>query len=236
MAAGISEFKHDWEPEYLEMTRDFIFQQHLQGHRDDRRRRSASRAPASSSSATTSASSTRSRTSSSAASSSRRCSCSSIFGILGGIGPDVENLLHMKSDGRPPVRRRLPPGRSSAPGATRRTSSPSGRSWAATCASAWRTASTCRAGQARREQRRAGGEDRPHPRRAVARGRHAGRGARDARAQGPGRDEDPGRLDRLGQRLPGVGHERGGLAAGRIGIEVPARDVREFSMTIRQRS
>ena len=30
MAAGIKEFKHDWEPQYLEMTRDYIFRNTFQ--------------------------------------------------------------------------------------------------------------------------------------------------------------------------------------------------------------
>ena len=95
MAAGIKNFNHDWEPGYLEMTRDYIFRNtfkdietvvgtmgargtrfefecydvgHLYtlAHFLDRR---LVKPP---------------------------LFVQLIFGILGGIGPDVENLIHMK--------------------------------------------------------------------------------------------------------------------------------------------
>jgi uncharacterized protein (DUF849 family) len=96
MAAGIEQFQHDWEPKYLEMTRDFIFkntfkdiesivgefgeagtrfefecydvgQLYTLSHFLERR---VVKPP---------------------------LFVQAIFGILGGIGTDVENLLHMKS-------------------------------------------------------------------------------------------------------------------------------------------
>ena len=62
---------------------------------------------------------------------------------------------HSCGDRRPTVRRRLSSGRSWPPAATRCRSSRRPRSWAATSASGWRTASIS-AGQACQEQRRAG--------------------------------------------------------------------------------
>ena len=97
MAAGITHYKHDWEPGYLEVTARLHLSQHVRRHRDDRSRRWASKAPGSSSSATTSDISTPRALLDARRSSSRRCSCRLIFGILGGIGPDVENLVHMKT-------------------------------------------------------------------------------------------------------------------------------------------
>jgi uncharacterized protein (DUF849 family) len=96
MAAGIETFKHDWEAGYLEMTRDYIFRNTIkdietivstmgaQGTRFEFEcydvghlytlahflDRSLVTPP---------------------------LFVQLIFGILGGIGPDVENLLHMKS-------------------------------------------------------------------------------------------------------------------------------------------
>jgi uncharacterized protein (DUF849 family) len=96
MAAGIKEFKHDWEPQYLEMTRDYIFRNTVkdietivgtmgeQGTRFEFEcydvgqlytlahflERDLVKPP---------------------------LFVQLIFGILGGIGPDVENLLHMKN-------------------------------------------------------------------------------------------------------------------------------------------
>ncbi len=96
MAAGIKEFKHDWEPQYLEMTRDYIFrntfkdietvvgmlgaegtrfefecydvgQLYTLAHFLDR---GLVKPP---------------------------LFVQTIFGILGGIGPDAENLMHMKT-------------------------------------------------------------------------------------------------------------------------------------------
>ena len=95
MAAGIKEFKHDWEPGYLEMTRDYIFRNTIkdietivdtmgaQGTRFEFEcydvgqlytlahflDRGLVTPP---------------------------LYVQLIFGILGGIGPDVENLVHMK--------------------------------------------------------------------------------------------------------------------------------------------
>lgn len=96
MAAGIKTFKHDWEPGYLEMTRDYIFRNTIkdietivstmgaQGTRFEFEcydvghlytlahflDRSLVTPP---------------------------LFVQLIFGILGGVGPDVENLLHMKN-------------------------------------------------------------------------------------------------------------------------------------------
>jgi 3,5-dioxohexanoate:acetyl-CoA acetone transferase len=96
MAAGISNFKHDWEPAYLEMTRDYIFRNTVkdietivetmgaQGTRFEFEcydvgqlytlahfvERSLVTPP---------------------------LYVQLILGILGGIGPDVENLIHMKN-------------------------------------------------------------------------------------------------------------------------------------------
>jgi uncharacterized protein (DUF849 family) len=96
MAAGIKEFKHDWEPGYLEMTRDYIFRNTVKdietivgtmGARGTRFEfecydvghlytlahfldRGLVTPP---------------------------LFVQLIFGILGGIGPDVENLIHMKN-------------------------------------------------------------------------------------------------------------------------------------------
>jgi uncharacterized protein (DUF849 family) len=96
MAAGIPTFKHDWEPRYLEMTRDYIFRNTF--------------ADIESVVSTLGAGGTR-----------FEFECYDvghlytlahfldrslvepplfvqlIFGILGGIGPDVENLMHMKA-------------------------------------------------------------------------------------------------------------------------------------------
>jgi 3,5-dioxohexanoate:acetyl-CoA acetone transferase len=96
MAAGIAEFKHEWEPRYLEMTRDFIFRNTFKDIE--------------SVVATMSAAGTR-----------FEFECydvghlytlahfldqglvepplfvQTIFGVLGGIGPDAENLMHMKA-------------------------------------------------------------------------------------------------------------------------------------------
>ena len=95
MAAGISQFKYEWEHPYLEMTRDFIFKNTFAdietivteiGARGTRFEfecydaghlynlahfldRGALKPP---------------------------LFVQAIFGILGGIGPDVENLIHMK--------------------------------------------------------------------------------------------------------------------------------------------
>jgi uncharacterized protein (DUF849 family) len=92
----ISEFQHEWEPEYLEMTRDFIFRNTFADIERIVRELGA-------------------------AGTRFEFECydvgqlynlahvvdrglvqpplfvQTIFGILGGIGPDVENLLHMKS-------------------------------------------------------------------------------------------------------------------------------------------
>jgi uncharacterized protein (DUF849 family) len=96
MAAGISSFKHDWEAGYLEMTRDYIFRNTVkdietildtmgaQGTRFEFEcydvgqlytlahflGRGLVKPP---------------------------LYVQLIFGILGGIGPDVENLIHMKN-------------------------------------------------------------------------------------------------------------------------------------------
>jgi uncharacterized protein (DUF849 family) len=96
MAAGVSEFQHDWEPKYLEMTRDFIFKNTFAdietivtefGDKGTRFEfecydvgqlytlahfveRGLVKPP---------------------------YFVQAIFGILGGIGPDVENLAHMKA-------------------------------------------------------------------------------------------------------------------------------------------
>jgi len=96
MAAGIKEFKHDWEPGYLEMTRDYIFRNTVKDIETIV--------------GTMGAQGTR-----------FEFECYDvgqlytlahfldrglvtpplfvqlIFGILGGIGPDVENLIHMKN-------------------------------------------------------------------------------------------------------------------------------------------
>jgi uncharacterized protein (DUF849 family) len=96
MAAGIKEFKHDWEPGYLEMTRDYIFRNTVKDIETILE--------------TMGAQGTR-----------FEFECYDvgqlytlahfldrglvtpplfvqlIFGILGGIGPDVENLIHMKN-------------------------------------------------------------------------------------------------------------------------------------------
>jgi uncharacterized protein (DUF849 family) len=96
MAAGIKEFKNEWEPQYLEMTRDYIFRNTFkdietilatmseQGTRFEFEcydvgqlytlahflERGLVKPP---------------------------LFVQFVFGILGGIGPDVENLLHMKN-------------------------------------------------------------------------------------------------------------------------------------------
>jgi len=96
MAKGIPEFLHDWEPKYLEMTRDFIFKNTFKdiesivgefgplGTRFEFEcydvgqlytlahflNEGVAKPP---------------------------LFVQAIFGILGGIGPDVENLMHMKA-------------------------------------------------------------------------------------------------------------------------------------------
>ena len=96
MAARISEFKHEWEPRYLEMTRDYIFRNTFKDIETVV--------------ASLGANGTR-----------FEFECydvghlyslahfldrgivqpplfvQTIFGILGGIGPDAENLMHMKA-------------------------------------------------------------------------------------------------------------------------------------------
>lgn len=57
-----------------------------------------------------------------------------VFGILGEVGADLDNLMHMHD--RRAVRGKLP-GRSSRPGATRCPSRRRPRCWAVTSASAW---------------------------------------------------------------------------------------------------
>ena len=62
----------------------------------------------------------------------------SVFGILGGIGPHPEDVMHDEAHRRPPVRRQV-----SLVGARRRRATRCGsrrwrRRWAATSASAWR--------------------------------------------------------------------------------------------------
>lgn len=86
MAQGISSFKHEWEPRYLEMTRDYIFRNTF-GDIESLVGLLGAKGTGSSSSATTSATSTTSRTSCTVGSSSRRCSSSSSSGSSAGSGP-----------------------------------------------------------------------------------------------------------------------------------------------------
>ena len=111
-----------------------------------------------------------------------------IFGILGGIGADMENLAFMKRDRRQAVRRRL-----SMVGAGRRPQSDSvrhsGRHDGRQRARRARGQPLYRPRTARQEQRRAGRQDAPADRGTGLPDRNAERGARDARAQGPRPDE-----------------------------------------------
>ena len=141
----------------------------------------------------------RSRTSSTAGSSKPPLFVQTIFGILGGIGPERREPPAHEGHGRPPVRRRLPAGRSSAPGRHQTNLVTIGRD------------------HRRQRPRRPRGQPLPVARaarasnaeqvekivrilrRAVARGRHAGRGARDAALKGP--DARPRSALELGEVL-----------------------------------
>ena len=146
-----------------------------------------------------------------------------VFGILGGIGPDVENLLHMKNT----AERLL--------GDAFR--------WSVLGAGRHQT-NLVTIGAIMGGNVRVGLEDSLY----LSRGKLAASNAEqvekiirilgelslevatpdEAREmlalKGPDATKIPSRLDRLGQRRPGVGHERGGLAARGVGIEVPARE------------
>ena len=89
-------FKHDWEAQALENSRDLVFRNTFKDIefvlRTLRRRRHALRVRM----LRHSPSLQPRAISSIAASSSRRSSCRSVFGILGGIGPHPEDVMHMK--------------------------------------------------------------------------------------------------------------------------------------------
>ena len=114
-----------------------------------------------------------------------------IFGILGGIGPDVENLLHMKGtadrlfgdDYQLVGPRRRPP-----PDEARHRRA---RSWAATSASASRTRIYLEKGELAESNAEQVEKIVRILRELSLEIATPGRGARDARPQGSGRDEDP---------------------------------------------
>jgi uncharacterized protein (DUF849 family) len=96
MRAGIAEFKHEWEPRYLEMTRDYIFRNTFKDIE----------------SVVTSLSAEGTRFEFECYDVGHLYSLAhflergvvepplfvqTIFGILGGIGPEAENLMHMKA-------------------------------------------------------------------------------------------------------------------------------------------
>ena len=184
MLERFKEFKHDWEQPYLEGSDERIFKQHLPGHRVHPDAPAPATARASSSSATTSATST---------------SCAH-FLDRGLVKPPLFVQIgvrhprrHRHASGgrraheahrRPPVRQRIPLVACWAPAATRCRSRRWRRRWAATSASAWRT----RCGSARASSPKSNAEQvrarAPDHRRPRARGRDAGRGARDPGAEG----------------------------------------------------
>ncbi len=95
-STGIKEFKHDWEPHVPRGDAATSSSATRSPTSSRSWRRWARTGRGSSSSATTSATSTTSRTSSTAASSKPPLFVQTIFGILGGIGAEPENLLHMR--------------------------------------------------------------------------------------------------------------------------------------------
>ena len=106
----------------------------------------------------------------------------SVFGIRGGIGPHPEDVMHMKRTADRLFGDAVPLVGARRAGATRCTSPRSPRSWAATCASASRTA----CGSAPASWRRPTPSRcarRADPRGARPGGRHARRRARDPRAE-----------------------------------------------------
>ena len=187
MIAAIARFQHDWEREYLEMTRDYVFRNTFRDIEWIVR--------------TLSEQGTR-----------FEFECydighlynlahfvdagviepplfiQSVFGILGGIGPEVENLMHARATAdrlfgtRLPVvgaRGRAPPDAAGHDRRDHRRARPRRA----------RGFDLPRARRARGEQRGAGREDHPHPARALARTRDTRRRPRDARAQGRRGDE-----------------------------------------------
>ena len=119
----------------------------------------------------------------------------SVFGILGGIGPDVENLIHVKATadrlfGADYQWSVLGAGRHQTRLVT------VGAIIGGNVRVGLEDSIYLERGVLARDQRGAGREDRADPARALARAGHARRRARDARAQGIGGDED-----RLRRRL-----------------------------------
>ena len=96
MAAGIKEFKNDWEPTYLEMTRDYIFRNTFQdietilGTMSEQGTRFEFECYDVGQLYTLAHFLDRALV-------KPPLFVQFVFGILGGIGPDVENLLHMKN-------------------------------------------------------------------------------------------------------------------------------------------
>ena len=157
-------------------------QEHLQGHRvHPRAPRARAAARASSSSATTSATSTTWRTSSIASWSSRRSSCRRSSASSAASAPTPRTCC---TCGGPPTScsATTTSGRCSAAGATRCRLATMARDHGRQRPRRARGQRLHRQGRAGDEQRRAGRQDPPHPRRAVARDRDAGRGAGAPRA------------------------------------------------------
>src|SRR5271165_64700 len=143
------QWKFDWEPQYLENTRDFIFRNTYKDIEFSLRHLARNAVPGSNSSATTSVICTTSRISSTAGSSSRRCSFrpSSASSVASG-----RRLRTCCTCGAWPTgcSASSTTGRSWAQAATRWGSSRWARSWAAIAASGSRTASTCRRASSRK--------------------------------------------------------------------------------------
>ncbi len=93
----ITDWKYDWEKPYVEQHARERRQQQLRADRALHPRSSArAAARASNANATMSAISIRWRISSTASCWSRRLFVQTIFGVLGGIGPHPEDLMHMR--------------------------------------------------------------------------------------------------------------------------------------------